>query len=209
MQGLRDLLQQLRQQRRQQLDRFDLSSVFDDIKRQLEEIVAMEKNTLDRRLDEVDGQQPAGWPAPGRRSRGSSSPGATAGRAAAAGQQGNSSAANRASSSAGSSSRAAAAGQRRQQQGGQQQGGGEGSSPTSSPRCCGTSPNKKKHFLEQLPEDVAGQVKELQNYEFMDPEAQAALQRAPGMPEEGDDGDLLQGHVQPDRQHVAGRPGSA
>ncbi|WP_343395963.1 VWA domain-containing protein [Candidatus Amarobacter glycogenicus] len=32
--------------------------------------------------------------------------------------------------------------------------------------------NKKKQFLEQLPEDVAGQVKELQNYEFMDHEAQ-------------------------------------
>ncbi len=33
--------------------------------------------------------------------------------------------------------------------------------------------NKKKQFLQDLPEDVAGQVKELQNYEFMDPEAQA------------------------------------
>src|SRR3990172_2480780 len=57
MQGLRDLLQQLRQQRRQQLDRFNLSSVFDDIKKKLDEIVEMERNTLDRRLDEVD-QQP-------------------------------------------------------------------------------------------------------------------------------------------------------
>jgi uncharacterized protein with von Willebrand factor type A (vWA) domain len=33
--------------------------------------------------------------------------------------------------------------------------------------------NKKKDYLEQLPEDVAGQMKQLQNYEFMDPEAQA------------------------------------
>jgi hypothetical protein len=33
--------------------------------------------------------------------------------------------------------------------------------------------NKKQEFLQNLPEDVAGQVKELQNYEFMDPEAQA------------------------------------
>src|SRR6187551_543468 len=47
-QGLRDLLQQLRQQRRQQLDRFNLSSVFDDLKRQLEEIVNMEQGTMDR-----------------------------------------------------------------------------------------------------------------------------------------------------------------
>src|SRR5215210_6946217 len=57
-QGLRDLLQQLRQQRRQQLDKFNLSSIFDDIKKQLDEIVGMERNTLDRRLDEAAGGQP-------------------------------------------------------------------------------------------------------------------------------------------------------
>ncbi|MYD15523.1 MAG: hypothetical protein F4W99_00030, partial [Chloroflexi bacterium] len=51
--GLRDLLQQLRQQRRQQLERFDLSSVFDDIQQQLDEILDMERDTLDDRLDEV------------------------------------------------------------------------------------------------------------------------------------------------------------
>ena len=54
MQGLRDLLQQLRQQRRSQLDKFNLSSIFDDLKRQLDEILDMERNTLDRRLDEAD-----------------------------------------------------------------------------------------------------------------------------------------------------------
>src|SRR5215213_5877203 len=57
MQGLRDLLQQLRQQRRSQLDRFNLNSIFDDLKRQLDEIVDMERNTIDRRLDEATGQQ--------------------------------------------------------------------------------------------------------------------------------------------------------
>ena len=51
--GMRDLLQRLRQQRRQQLERFDLSSVFDDIQRQLDEILDMERDTLDDRLDEV------------------------------------------------------------------------------------------------------------------------------------------------------------
>ena len=51
--GLRDLLQQLRQQRREALDRFDLSSVFDDIQQQLDEILDLERGTLDERLDEV------------------------------------------------------------------------------------------------------------------------------------------------------------
>src|SRR3989304_545679 len=32
--------------------------------------------------------------------------------------------------------------------------------------------NKKQEFLQSLPEDVAGQMRQLQNYEFMDPEAQ-------------------------------------
>src|SRR5213596_1074633 len=52
MQGLRDLLQQLRQQRRQTLDRYNLSSAFDDLKQRLNDIVQREKDTIQRRLDE-------------------------------------------------------------------------------------------------------------------------------------------------------------
>src|SRR3972149_769766 len=44
-QGLRDLLQQLRQQRRSTLDRFNLSSVFDDIQRRLAGAPARERGT--------------------------------------------------------------------------------------------------------------------------------------------------------------------
>ena len=51
--GLRDLLQRLRQQRREALDRFNLSSVFEDIQRQLDEILDLERGTLDDRLEEV------------------------------------------------------------------------------------------------------------------------------------------------------------
>src|SRR5947209_17124206 len=60
LQGLRDLLQQLRQQRRQLLDRYDLSSVFEDIEKRLEEIMALEKDTLNRRLDEANKQMESG-----------------------------------------------------------------------------------------------------------------------------------------------------
>ncbi len=38
MQGLRDILQQLRQQRRQTLDRYNLDSVFEDIKKRLSSV---------------------------------------------------------------------------------------------------------------------------------------------------------------------------
>ncbi len=44
--GLRDLLRQLKEQRRDRLDRFDMSSVMDDIKRQLDEILQMENQTI-------------------------------------------------------------------------------------------------------------------------------------------------------------------
>src|SRR3954454_4254738 len=59
LQGLRDLLQQLRQQRRNTLDRFNLSSVMDDLKNRLDELLQMERDTIDRRLDEATGTQPA------------------------------------------------------------------------------------------------------------------------------------------------------
>ncbi|MEX1193510.1 MAG: VWA domain-containing protein [Dehalococcoidia bacterium] len=54
MQGLRDLLQQLRQQRRQKLDQYNLSSVFEDIQKRLDEIMGLETETLDRKLADAE-----------------------------------------------------------------------------------------------------------------------------------------------------------
>ena len=162
MQGLRDLLQQLRQQRSQQLDRFDLSSIFDDLKRQLDEIVNMENTTLDRRLDEANGQRPQGGQQ--QQSQGQQQPSGQQpqGRQQQQGQQGQ--------------QQPGLQGQQQQggnnQDGGEQQGGGN-ETPSEFAEMLRNIANKKKQFLEQLPEDVPGQVKELQNYEFMDPEAQA------------------------------------
>ncbi len=47
MQGLRDMLKQLRDQKRQRLEQFDLSSIFDDFRERLDEIVGMEKERID------------------------------------------------------------------------------------------------------------------------------------------------------------------
>src|SRR5688572_19767500 len=57
-QGLRDLLQQLRQQRRQNLDKYNLSSAFEDIQNRLEELLQKERNTLEERLGQSMGDQP-------------------------------------------------------------------------------------------------------------------------------------------------------
>ncbi|MGQ9571664.1 MAG: VWA domain-containing protein [Dehalococcoidia bacterium] len=124
LQGLRQLLQQLRQQRRNTLDHYDLRSAFDDIKKRLEEIVRLEKETVGRRLDEatrqLEGRQSSLQPF-----------------------------------------------QEAMKEAGVQQ----GQPDRQFAQMLKDIAEKKKEFLESLPEDAGGQVKELQKYEFMDPEA--------------------------------------
>ena len=50
--GLRDMLKQLREQKRERLRQFDLSSVMQDIEQKLAEILSMEQNTIDEWLDQ-------------------------------------------------------------------------------------------------------------------------------------------------------------
>ena len=51
--GLRELLNRLRQQRRQQLERYNLDSLMDDVKERLQDIVDTERAGIDRRLQEA------------------------------------------------------------------------------------------------------------------------------------------------------------
>ena len=57
MQGLRDMLQRLRERRQEQLGRYNLDSVLDDIKERLSNITETERQGIDRRLDEARQQQ--------------------------------------------------------------------------------------------------------------------------------------------------------
>jgi uncharacterized protein with von Willebrand factor type A (vWA) domain len=189
MQGLRDLLQQLRQQRRQTLDQFNLSSVFEDIQKRLQEILDKERNTLDQRLN-PDGQQGGpqdsedgsegqqgdsgeqaegsegqqGQRSPGMRSQSGQSPRTQQGQQR--GQQGQRS----------------QQGQQGQQGEGQQGQQGEGSGDSDEDQAKQFAEmlknivERKKNFLDNLPNDLGGQMKDLQNYEFMDPEAQSEFQ---------------------------------
>jgi uncharacterized protein with von Willebrand factor type A (vWA) domain len=135
MQGLRDLLQQLRQQRRQKLDQYNLGSVMEDIQKRLDEILGLEKETLGRRMDEATKQLGGERPLQAFEEAVPEAPG-------------------------------------------QQQGAGEGTSEEDK-RLAEMLKNvvdKKQQFIDQLPEDAGGRVKELQEYEFMDPEAAAKFQ---------------------------------
>ena len=55
MQGLRDLIDQLRREKEKQLKQYDLESMMDDLKETLERIVGMEREELEKRLDEARG----------------------------------------------------------------------------------------------------------------------------------------------------------
>ncbi len=171
-QGLRDLLQQLRQQRRQQLDRFDLGSIFDQLREQLDEILDMERGTIDQRLEEAgvppqgaDGQEGQEGQQ-GDQSDGSPQDGEGEGQQQGA-EQGQ---------PANEGGQPGEGQQGEQGQQGSQSGGasGEGATPTSEfADMLRNIANRKQEFLSDLPDDTAGQVRKLQDYEFMDPEAQA------------------------------------
>src|SRR5919106_3470039 len=51
--GMREMLQRLRERRRQELENRDLGGVYDDIAQQLDEVVDMEREGIDRRVDEA------------------------------------------------------------------------------------------------------------------------------------------------------------
>ena len=170
MQGLRDLLHQLRQQRRERLDQFDLGGVMEDIRKQLEEILDLERNTLDERAGEPQGQQADGTDTSdmdgGEGEQGEARERQNGqqdqlGQAGHAGQQGQ---AGQASDEAGEQGDA------------QGEQGGE-SEQDQFEEMLRRIAERKRDFLERLPEDAAGQMKELQNYEFLNPEAQEQYQQ--------------------------------
>src|SRR5438034_10997713 len=90
--GIQDMLDRLRKRRQQQLDRFDLGSALDDIKKKLDEVIRTERAGVDRQVKD-----------PGERA-------------------------------------------------------------------------KKLETLDQLPADPAGRIKQLQDYNFTDPEAERLFQ---------------------------------
>ena len=164
MQGLRDLLQQLRQQRRGTLDKYNLSSVFGDIEQRLEALLDMEGATLDRRLEEANQQQ--GKPDEGGQ------PSAEGAETGAGAPQSESSAEPSSGAQQGEGGKGDAAGQGQPAAAGQPSGGDQAEFA----KMLNSIAQRKQQFLEGLPEDVPGKIKELQNYEFMDPEAQHQFQ---------------------------------
>ena len=115
MPGLRDLMEQLKNQRRQQLQQYNMDSVVDDLKERLEDIIKTEREGIQRRLEEareqVDGADDA-----------------------------------------------------------------EKSQQESLFDLLEQRAKRNRGKLDALPEGVGGQIQELMEYDFMDPEAQQKFQ---------------------------------
>lgn len=116
--GIQDLLKQLRSLKQQELDKYDLSSTFDDIRQRLDQVVQTERQGINSRLDEAYQRY--------------------------------------------------------------QEGGAEGQPQESYLsedmqqellKILEQQAAKKQAFLDDLPKDVGGAIKQLTNHDFMDPEA--------------------------------------
>ncbi len=141
--GLRELMERMRNTRNQQLNRYNMASgVMDDLREKLEEIKRMEREGIQRRLDESATQSPQPsdqQQSPGQQQRANQSESG----GEQEGQQGES---------------------------GNQQGQTE-LTPEQKQKMLEMIANRKRDYLDKLPEDLPGQIKGLSDYDFMDDQA--------------------------------------
>ena len=183
--GLQDLLNRLKERRQEQLNRYDLGSVLDDVKQQLAEIVAQERGTIERRLDgsgiREDGE--AG-------SRGDDT--GNGDRAGSTGEPGDSDRSNAGERDARERRQGQGRGQAQGQPdqpgtdgesggprgggAGQASGAGDGGADPDLRRMLEQIGRKKLDQLAALPDDPGGAIRELTGYDFMDQEARQKFQ---------------------------------
>lgn len=171
LRGIQDLLSQLRQRKQEQLNQYRLDSLMDDLQKRLDQVLETERSGIQKRLDRTQSPRqdsPADQ---------ASQPSENQTASSDSGDQ----------SQSGNPSDHSQSGAQEGQQSGSQE--GSSSSPESSrpaamsdaeaanlQRMLESMANRKLKFLDQLPPDFAGRVRQLTDYEFMDPEAQRQFQ---------------------------------
>ncbi len=151
--GLRDLIRQLKDQRRQQLERYDMGSIMDNIKQELDEILAMEQDTIDNWMDPSLRDDETPEPPAAEPSTQDSSD----------------------SSDADDEENFARDLMQQLGEGSPDPDGeddAEGAGDKFSDEVLKNIGEQNKEFLEGLPEDTAGKVRALQDYEFLNTDAQ-------------------------------------
>lgn len=167
--GLREMLDRMRETRRQQLNRYNMASgVMDDLRQKLEEIKQLERQGIQRRLDGQQDPQSGNQPQDGQQ-QGQEGQEGQQGQMPEGGMQGQQ----------GQRSEGEMQGQQGQMQGGQAggQSGQDGDlSPEQMQRMLEMIAKRKQEYLDNLPKDIPGQIKQLSEYDFMDDQARAKFQ---------------------------------
>ena len=197
--GMQDLLNRLRQHRQQQMQRYNMNGVMDDLQKKLEHIKELEREGIQRRLDgqqpgDRDQQSPSDGEGqdqlPGQEGENPEMPGGEGQQNAQSrqlrqqgqpGQQGQRGQQGRQgqrspSDQSGESGQPGQPGQPGQSGQSGQGGAPEGMDPDTLRRMLENIANKKLQFLDQLPGDPAGQIKQLSDYDFMDEQARQEFQ---------------------------------
>lgn len=167
IEGIQQLLERLRQQRQEELNRNNLGGVMDEIKEKLEEIVRTERDGIRRRLDNPGAQspnQPGQSPPTGDRQE----PGE-------AGEMGRQPTPSGQTAQTGQSPTGQSPPSQSSRDGGQSPDSGA-MSPAELKRMLESIAQKKLGFLDELPRDPGGQIKSLREYDFMDDDARQKFQ---------------------------------
>ncbi len=157
--GLRELMERMRNMRNEQLNRYNMASgVMDDLREKLEEIKGLEREGIQRRLDDKQ-TEPSQSSQPSQPSDQQQSPGQ---------QQG--------------TNQPQRGGEQQSQQvasGSQQGQSGEGNddlTPEQKRKMLEMIAKRKQDYLDKLPKDIPGQIKGLSEYDFMDDQAREKFQ---------------------------------
>jgi uncharacterized protein with von Willebrand factor type A (vWA) domain len=177
--GLQELMDRLRNRRQQQLQRYDMSSVMEDIQKKLEEVKEMERAGIQRRLDDAAGRPRQSSPEDGAQDQEGSD--GQEGQERPEGQQGmqgqrSQSGQRGQSGQQGMQGQPGQNGEGQEGQSGSPQGAPEGLDPEALRKMLEKVANRKLEYLDSLPPDVAGQIKSLSDYDFMDDNARQAFQ---------------------------------
>lgn len=162
MPGLRDLMNRVRQQRQEQMERYDLDSILDDVRERLRQVMATEREGIASRVeagrrrlaDELGASEPGPGDSPSDGDGSAEAP--SAGDERAPGQQ------------ATSSGEDSPTGQAND---GQSGGTSDSDQTAELQRLLEQMADRKTAQLDRVPSDPAGAIGALREYEFMVPEA--------------------------------------
>ena len=132
--GLRDLMNRVRQTRQEQMQRYDMGSMLDDIRERIQDVVDTERAGIQQRLDDANQSSAQG-------DGGEGDDGTQSGDGGESGAE-----------------------------------GGEGSDQQGLRDLLNSIAEKRNQQLDDLPGDPAGQIRGLQQYDFMDQQARQKFQ---------------------------------